>query len=236
MGNVTVSTTWAFAVGVLASAALGHVPVFSDGSADSPEAAIAVEDVTVSRVVYHEVTDGAKQLWVTFEGQSGVQVPLQLGVPVIDRLSEFRPALAVLGPGLPPVDLPFAIPPGLGGQIIQAEPGEQLEVFEEHFTGTDSWIVGELDLTLPQDGTYYLVAYVPSGATGKLWAAMGDREVFGPDDIASLPDTINRVRAFHEVPQSALPCFVPLLGAVALTAVTLRLLHSRNSRARRSTQ
>jgi len=218
------------ATAVLAMPVSAHVPVFSDGSAVDPQSAIEVADVTVSRVVYHEVTESAPQLWVTFPGQAGRQVPFRLGVPLIDRLAGFRPALAVLGPGLPQVDLPFPSPPGLGGILVQAEPGAQLEVFHEHFTGTESWIVGDLDLNLPEDGRYYLVAYVPSGDSGKLWVAMGDREVFGPDDIASLPATINRVRAFHEIPESALPCSVPLLGALALAAVGVRLHRHRAAR------
>jgi hypothetical protein len=214
-------------IGLLVAPAAAHVPVFSDGLAKGPQTAIQVNDVTISRVVYHEVTDGREQLWITFQGQAGLEVPFRLGVPMIDRLSAYRPALAVLGPGLPPVDLPFAIPEGLGGVVMEAQPDAELEVFHEHFTGTQSWIVGDLDLTLPADGRYYAVAYVPSEQTGKLWVAMGDREVFGADDILGLPATINRVRAFHEVPQSPVPCFVPLFGAIALAAFIVRFHRER---------
>jgi hypothetical protein len=210
--------------------AAAHVPVFSDGSATGPQSAIQVDDVTISRVVYHEVTDGRQQLWITFAGQAGLEVPFRLGVPMIDRLSAYRPALAVLGPGLPPVDLAFDVPEGLGGVILEAQPDAELTVFHEHFTGTQSWIVGDLDLTLPADGRYYVVAYVPSAEPGKLWVAMGDREVFGADDIVGLPATINRVRAFHEVPQSPVPCFVPLFGAIALAATVIRLHRGRSAR------
>lgn len=211
----------------LASKTQAHVPVFSDGSAKGPGSAIEVVDVTISHVVYHEVTDGSGQLWITFEGQAGQEVPFRLGVPLIERLSMYRPALAVLGPDLPPVDVPFTAPEELGGIVLQASPDAVLEIFDEHFTGTESWIVGDLELTLPADGRYYAVAYVPSGEPGKLWVAMGDREVFSGDDIAGLPATINQVRAFHEVPQSPIPCFVPLLGGLAIVATLVSLRHRR---------
>jgi hypothetical protein len=141
-------------LGVLARPASGHVPVFSDGSAIGPDTAIEVEDVSVSRVVYAEITPSAPQLWITFIGQAGQEVPFRLGVPFIPRLSDFRPALAVLGPGLPPVQLPFDVPAGLGGVVLEADPAAELEFFHEEFTGTDSWIVGDLNVRFPQDGRY----------------------------------------------------------------------------------
>lgn len=216
MHRVTLARTWLAAVVCCASYASAHVPIFSNGSAVGPESAYDVNEPTVSRVVYHEMTESAGQVWVTFEGQAGTRVPFRLGVPLIDRLADYRPALAVLGPGLGAIALPLAVPDGMGGVKIEADPGTELEVFHEEFTGTESWIVGDLDLMLPETGRYYVVAYVPSGEPGKLWAALGDREVFSADDIASLPETINRVRSFHEVQLATVPCFVPLVGVFGL--------------------
>jgi hypothetical protein len=133
--------------------------------------------------VYHEVTETEPQLWVTFDLEAGQEIYVQFGVPVLDRLIDFRPAFAVLGPGLPDIDLPFEIPAGLGGVIFTTDGIDEPEFFHEEFTGTDSWIFGELEDVAPQAGTYYIVAYVPSGETGKFWVAPGRREVFEPDDI-----------------------------------------------------
>lgn len=212
--------------------AMGHLPIFSDGTADGPESAIQIDDVTVSRVVYHEVTDGSKQLWVQFQGSADQTVSFRLGVPRVERLANFRPALAVIGPGLAEADLPFDVPDGLGATILQADPGEALQEFDEEFTGTQSWIVGDLDVTFPQDGTYYAAAYVPSGDTGKLWLAFGDREVFGLEQIATFGEVVNRVRAFHEAPPALIPCLVPILGAVGLAATAVWFHGRRGSRAR----
>ena len=78
----------------------------------SPENAVFIDDASISHAVYHEVTAQTAQLWVTFDFEAGQEIYTQLGVPVIDRLADFRPAFAVLGPGLPEIDLPFDSPDG----------------------------------------------------------------------------------------------------------------------------
>lgn len=203
----------------LAAPVWAHIPIFSDeDTGNTPETALFIDDASISHAVYHEVTETTPRLWVTFDLEAGQEIYVQFGVPVLDRLVDFRPALAVLGPGLPEIDLPFEIPDGLGGILFTTEDIDEPEFFHEEFTGTDSWIFGELVDTAPQSGTYFVVAYVPSGAEGKFWVAVGRREVFEPQDIAALPELVPQVSAFHETTASGLitpflPCFA-ILGVV----------------------
>ena len=94
----------------------------SDGSAVDADHAIELQDMQISRVVYHEVTKQAPQVWITFEVDQPQELFLQIGVPVLDRLRKYRPALALLGPGLPDVRLPFEFLRseafGLGSSLI----------------------------------------------------------------------------------------------------------------------
>lgn len=210
------------------SGAWAHSPIFSDGTATSAATAILVQDVTVSRVVYHEVTQPGSQLWVAFDVAAGQKVTFRLGVPMIDRLENFRPVLAIVGPDLPATQLPFSVPAGSGAVVLSAPEGA-LEPFHEQFTGTDSWIIGDLTVTFPKAGRYYAVTYAPAQQTGKLWVAMGDREAFGLDEIAAFGDIVNRVRAFHEVPEALVPCLVPLLGAGLLSAGVVRIHRRRRT-------
>lgn len=211
------------ALGLLAATAQAHFPVFSTpDTGQAPESAVFIEDATVSHAVYHEITAESPRLWVTFDLSAGQEIYVQLGVPVLERLTDFRPAVAVLGPGLPDVDLPFEIPEGLGGVVLTTGDIDEPEFFHEHFTGTESWIFGELDEVAPESGRYYVVAFVPSGDTGKLWVAVGRREVFDPEDLAALAELVPRVSAFHETEATGLitpflPCFAP----VAIVAVGL---------------
>ena len=52
---------------------------------------------------------------------------------------------------------------------------------------------------LPQEGTYYMVTYLPSGDEGKFWVALGKAEVFGLWDLIRMPVIIIEARNFHEV-------------------------------------
>jgi hypothetical protein len=194
--------------------AMAHQPTVSDGSAVNAESAIEFENVQISRVVYHEMNEQALQLWLTFEVDQPQELRLQLGVPFIERLEDYRPALALLGPGLPAVDVPLEIPDGLGGVIFDTRDVTEPEVFDEPFSGTTSWIISETDVQLPSAGRYYVVAYHPSAELGKLWVALGSEEVFELDDLLELPDVLAQVRAFHEVSESAAPpCFLFPLAA-----------------------
>jgi hypothetical protein len=210
-----------------ARSALAHQPTISDGSASSSESAIAFDDIQLSRVVYHEVTDTSRQLWLTFDIDEPQSLFITLGVPLIDRLEAYRPAFAVLGPGLPDVDLPFALPDGLGGLLFASGSVSDPEVFDEPFSGTSSWILIEQDVELPEAGTYYIVAYAPSEDNGKLWIAPGVREEFTLGDILELGDILPQVRAFHEAEPGGFPCFLFPVAAVAAVVPLIRRTRTR---------
>jgi hypothetical protein len=201
--------------------ALAHKPVWSDGSNIDLEHALPLETTDVSQVIYYAITADTPQLWLTFEGNKGQEFYLQLGVPVIERLKDFRPALAILGPGWPVVDVPFNVPEGDGGLVFQTSDINTPRFFHESFTGTDSWIFLEETLTLPASGKYYVAAYVPSDQRGKLWVSVGTTEDFGLQDIFTFTDTIVKVRDFHEVPEPYCPLtgFVTLLGVILGTGL-----------------
>ncbi len=180
------------------SPALAHRPAFSAGHT-GPESAYVIEDVTHSMVLYQEVGCPASQLWLRFDRPSA-DVPLfvQLGVPVIPRLANYRPVMAVLAPGLPaaPAGLPFAVPDGLGALVLEANatPTE----FNEPFTGTRSWVLREETLSLALPGTGYVVAWHPQETPGKLWVAVGTKERFSMLDLLRFPGWRSEARRFHE--------------------------------------
>ena len=53
-------------------------------------------------------------------------------------------------------------------------------------------------IELPQSGTFYIVAFDPKQAGGKLWISVGQKEKFGLADLLSMGQTIKLVRSFHE--------------------------------------
>ncbi len=184
---------------IAAAPVLAHRPIFSDKSAVDPQNAVVIAEPDISQVIYRPLSKEAPRLWLTFEVKQGFELFIQIGVPKIKGLSNFRPAIAVIGPGLPTVALPFPIPQKTGGRIFPTEHVAKPRVFHEHFTRTDSWILRSETLRLPQSGRYYVVAFSPAKQRGKIWLAVGRRESFGLADLLRFPSWSERIRAFHEV-------------------------------------
>jgi len=176
-----------------------HNPIVIDGGPTDASTAYRVDDISVSRVAYHHAKPEQPFLWLTFDGKAGQKLDFQMGLPKLDRYAAIRPATAVLGPGLPtPPQLPFPVPEGMGAVVISTD-GQTPIVFNEEFTGTVDWQFNEESVTLPQDGKYYMVSYLPSGGDGKFWVALGKTEAFGLWDLIRMPAIIVEVRTFHEI-------------------------------------
>ena len=146
--------------------AQAHRPIFSQKSATDPNTAVLITQPHISQVIYREITEQAKQVWLAFDAKAGFELFIQIGVPVLERLKDFRPAMLVVGPGLLEGDFPIELPKSAGAVAFPTDGVEEPRFFHEHFTGTDSWILGTETAVLPKSGRYYLVAYVPSGRRG----------------------------------------------------------------------
>ncbi len=186
---------------VVTSAANAHKPSYSNDTYGTPQSAFQVEDLSTSIVVYDHVTCDAPQVWLAFDAtQADGESYFSLGVPVIDRLSDYRPSIAILAPGLPMPNkpLPFTVPIGMG--VISVETDSVTpDTFNEPVSGTQSWVLFEETLTLPETGKGFVVAWDPSGRPGKLWVAVGTKERFGPSDLLKLPKWRRATKEFHEV-------------------------------------
>ena len=174
-----------------------HKPIWSDKPAVDFNTAIALIDPNISQVVYRYLPAGPNQIWTTQTAHADFELYVQIGVPVIDRLKNFRPFLAVIGSGLPEPNLPFEIPGGYGAVVIDTNSTEP-RFFHEPFTSTDSWILTGRTIKLPESGRFYVVAFDPKKAGGKLWISVGQKERFGLADFLNIFQTIRLVRTFHE--------------------------------------
>jgi hypothetical protein len=192
----------------------GHRPVEADQAPDRFDRALWIERPEVSQVYYAALSVQRPEVWFRFEGKEGEEIYFSVGVPVLDRLKDFRPRAALIGPGLgsgsgsrPADDMPFELPPAekpgsarTGVEVYSAR-GEP-RFFHEPFTGTDSWILLEVTRRLPQAGLYYLVAYTLENpkAGDKLWLSMGTRERFTLADLFTFRRWKRDIRRFHELP------------------------------------
>jgi hypothetical protein len=206
--------------------ALAHRPSAIGGTFDGPAESVRVTDPDVSQVVYGDMPVAHPSLWVAVAVAAATDLYVQLGVPALERLRMFRPQMAIVGPGLPSLALPFEVPTGTGGSLVVTSSVADGALFHEPVTNTDSWILAESAVRLPTAGTYYVVAWSSAIVDGKAWVAVGQRETFGWKDIVTLPKTINAVRAFHEVgPDSRLITTSKILFLAAVALAISGLVH-----------
>lgn len=184
--------------------ALAHTPYFDDGTHTTAAQAFPFADDMVSRVLYAELPCPNEPLFISMPTTVGDSLFVQLGIPVADVLKDYRPSLAIVGPGLPAAaGLPFALPDGDGALVYDTRGVTNPTIFHEPFTNTDSWILVEQTVKLTASGTYYVVAFAPEARRGRLWIATGTVE---RPEKSNVPNPITRVKYFAD------PKNVPTLG------------------------
>lgn len=187
---------------LLSSSSEAHKPSYSEnGTFSKVGTPYRITDVDLSIVVYHKADCNSLQMWMSFSIDKPRTIFMQLGVPKIIRLLEYRPKIAVLMPGLPQptTKLPFALPEGYGAIVYDKSDLKRPSKFHEPFTNTTSLLLLEENVPLPKAGKGYIVAWHPK-QTGKYWVAVGEREEFGPEDFKLYNDVwFDKTQAFHEV-------------------------------------
>jgi len=191
-----------------------HRPIFGEKAATDPNTAVLITQPAISQVIYRKVTKESKQVWLAFDVKEGFELFMQIGVPVLDHLKGFRPAMLVAGPGLPKGDFQVELPNEIGAKDFPTDSIKEPRFFHEHFTGTDSWILRSQTVVLPKSGRYYVVAYVPSGQNGKLWLSVGRKEAFGVAEWAKFGEWKKRIRKFHEASEDTGGLRIPILSDV----------------------
>jgi len=182
----------------------GHRPIEAEEPPDRYQRALRIDRPDVSQVYYGALSVERPQVWFRFEVEENQKIYFSVGIPFIERLRGYRPAVALIGPGLEksgldPDQLTFETP-NINGVAIYTSDGEP-RFFHEHVTGTDSWILIEVTQTLPRSGTYYLVAYTQMDPRpgDKLWLTMGRKERFTLRDLFTFGRWKREIRAFHEL-------------------------------------
>ncbi len=185
-------------------------PVVIDGDFTEARTAHQIAEPDKGHIGYHHARPEAPALWFRFDGDYGDRITLRLGVPALDRYRLLRPAIAVLGQGLPPIEdmVPFEIPEGYGGKVYHAA---DLDVarHEENYSGAISWRFETIEHTLNASGRIYLVGFIPipddpdanydpEALDGKFWMSVGHRVNFQLRDLARTYRRTAAIRAFFE--------------------------------------
>ncbi len=193
---------------ISAETAYDYRPVVIDGKFTDARTAYIIETPEKGHIGYHQARKGAAALWFRFEGGFGDRVELQMGVPALDRYRQLRPAIAVLGQDLPPLEetVPFEVPEGFGGVVYHTSELD-IERYEDKFTGAISWRFEKINHILQSAGRIYLVGFIPTPENpntqpvfeeGKFWMAMGHQVNFRLRDLLSTYSNTAKIRKFFE--------------------------------------
>jgi len=203
-----------------------HIPLDTDVPATREEP-IRVDDHRISWAAYSQLERQETIEYYRFSAEAGEEIFAEMLVPVLDRLENFTPDFALIGPGLEndfdglnreEVEARLDIREG-EGVIVRGYHQEESEIFREHFTQTSYWRRQQDTITAPESGVYHLAVFSREGVTGKYVLAIGREEKWGARDIARMPKIWWVVRIFMEQERSTY-AITALLGAGALYLIT----------------
>lgn len=167
------------ATGSLAAPAAAHRPLFVD--AGSPA---VIADGTVSTAVYGRLERRGQRRAIRVALKPGERLVVELLIP------DVAPERTAGAAALPRVTI--TTPRG------RRRLANNLRVrFDEPIARTRYVRLGAMNTSV-RGGTYQLE--VTGAARSRFCVVVGTREVFGPGDVARLPDTLTRVRRWYRTP------------------------------------
>ena len=222
-------------------------PAYAHRPGNGSDGVTIISDAETSFAYYRDLISPDQIDIYQFEGEAGLFFHAGINIPQIEGLENYGVTMALLGPGLPPLDhsqLPIKDAnsrpemPGLvltssfilssnlstQGTVVESQMGEE---FYEPFTQTNYWKRQVLELNLPESGTYTLLVWNPGGETGKYVLDTGTKEVFGLGDLFRFPGWWMDTRAYFGQTPNILAgsslVFIGLIAGITRVLVLRRL-------------
>ncbi len=167
---------------ILIVPASSHQPFFEtkDFSAENPG---RIKDPTVSTAMYATLETPYDVDFYSFYGSIGQSILFSITIPQIAGQENFTPNMALIGPGLPRVDLPRTVniaKPKDFGVLVLPSPANATPFFEP-FSRTSYWTRQNEYVKLPANGSYLVAVWDDDGHVGRYVFVIGDKEVPGGD-------------------------------------------------------
>jgi hypothetical protein len=201
-------------VGIIAASLLGIVLVLFQAGAASTGIVVFADDYRApgssqalnfdrpSQVQwFYAELQSDKPDYYAFRAPKGTFLKVQLNTAREPGLDNFRPAVALFGPGLPPpapseLDrLTFSLPPNVGLLLSEPEANvNNLTRVTEPWTQADFWERQRIQNQAAEDSVYYLVVFSQNKQAGKYALGIGDKVEAGWRETLTFPVTWVRVR------------------------------------------
>jgi hypothetical protein len=191
---------WALVSGAMmvlvAGEAWAHRPLLETRDIKGFDDAVVIDDPTGSYAIYGQLQTKGDVDFYRFEVKQPLTADAGMLVPVAPGYREFYPTLALVGPGLPPADLPFPLPSGWGAVVVTNAPVDPRPEFFEEFSRTHYFRSPEsLRQPLAATGAWYLAVWHPQGEIGSYVLTFGHGEKWGWKAIAELPRAMKVIKS-----------------------------------------
>jgi hypothetical protein len=187
------------------SNALAHIPLDTSVSASKKDP-IFIEDHQISWAAYNQLEEVGDIDYYTFKVEQGEEIYFSMVIPEIERYQNFRPDVALIGPGLK--NNYAGYDKNYINSLLKIDPDENIiivsddqatpDTFFEPFTQTSYWRRQKFSTAAPAAGTYYLAVFSAEEAQGKYTLAIGRKEVWGFNDLIRIPKIWWDTRFFVE--------------------------------------
>ena len=122
----------------LKSSAQAHVPFIANDDHSTMQSALIIENISTSKVIYQKITSSAFESCIQFEGREGDILYIQLGIPYIEELENYRPSISILPPGRYPKLVDTVGIQDKSMYVFNSTGTTTPEIFQERFTNTSS--------------------------------------------------------------------------------------------------
>lgn len=176
-----------------------HKPIQSDGTNLSYENALLIPDHKISWVIYEEL-DVYQSKFYSFEAKKGDPFYASIVIPKLDPLEAYKPSLALAGEEIQIQNIDnFDGELPTGGIVVYDYDGViPSKEFYEPFGQTTYWERQEIKISIPEDGTYYILVFDSQGFAGKYSLAVGTIEDFSMGDFLTvLPSAWIETKLFY---------------------------------------
>ncbi len=210
----------------------GQVIFSQDHRSPGATQALNFDNASTERVFLSELQSGRPDYYA-FRATKGTFLKVKLNVARLVGQDNFRPALALFGPGLPQATpgelrlLPFSLPPNAGLLVSETDSSNKAprNKSDEPWTQAGYWERQSLVNELPEDGTYFLAVYSRDEQRGKYAMVVGDKVETSLRETLTFPVTWARVHYwFEDLWWPSFALVMVGLGLLGLLALYFRLV------------
>lgn len=171
-----------------------HLPVFKSGGNENFSRAQEIFKPETAQMIFGKLQAGKTDFY-KFRITDSFNLHIQLLTPKNKKYADFRPALAILGPGLGKTEnyVPFLIEEGLGAIVLYDKQQAARETFFDYETLTRYFKGREIRQYLTEPGDYWLAVFNLENQPGAYAIRISDKENWG------LAAILTRIKGFFRI-------------------------------------